>query len=102
MTTIKMKEWVEGGFAGNKDLASKIKADEIIPALNRGEDVIIDFEQVNSATQSFVHALISEVIRNFGIDVLDKISFKNCNPVVKWIINIVVDYMQDFRQNNEQ
>jgi len=42
-----------------------------------------------------MHALISDLIRKYGIDVLDKIYFKNCNETVTKIINIVVDYMQE-------
>ena len=83
-----------GKFAENKDIARDIRIKEILPALERREDVFIDFAGVESATQSFMHALISDVIRKKGIDVLDKIYFKNCSETVKKIINIVVDYMQ--------
>ena len=41
-----------------------------------------------------MHALISEVIRKNGPEILDSIYFKNCNNNVKNIVNIVVDYMQ--------
>ncbi len=98
-TTIKMREKV-GSFAENKDVARRIRVEEIIPALNKSEEVVLDFEGVDSATQSFIHALISEIIRIFGVEVLDKIYFKNCNPIVKGIVNIVIEYMQDFRQND--
>ncbi len=55
----------------------------------------MDFEGIDSATQSFIHALISDLIRKYGIQVLDRISFKNCHETIKKIINIVVDYMQE-------
>lgn len=84
-----------GAFAENKDTARAIRVKEIIPALNSGEEVALDFEKVEGATQSFVHALISDVIRKFGNDVLDRLCFKSCTPVVKKIIGIVVDYMQE-------
>ncbi len=84
-----------GAFAENKDTARDIRLQEIIPNLDKGEDVILDFEKVESTTQSFIHALISDIIRKKGIDVLDKIKFKNCNDTIKKIINIVTDYMQD-------
>ena len=84
-----------GAFAENKDTAREIRVEEIIPALNAGEEVVLDFEKVDAATQSFIHALISDVIRKFGSDVLDRMSFKSCNPIVKKIIGIVVDYMQE-------
>ena len=93
MITIKLKP-VVGNFAENKDLARDLRLNKIIPALKKGE-VILDFAGIESATQSFVHALISDLIRNYSVSILDKIMFKNCNEITKKIINIVVDYMQE-------
>ncbi len=83
-----------GEFAENKDVARDIRIKKIMPTLNKGEEVILNFSGVSSATQSFIHALISEVIRKKTIDILDKIEFKNCNDTIKKIIGIVTDYMQ--------
>jgi SepF-like predicted cell division protein (DUF552 family) len=84
-----------GSFAANKDIAKEIRLEEIIPALEKGNEVILDFENINSATQSFIHALISDLMRQYGNDVLDKISFKSCNETIQKIITIVTDYMQE-------
>lgn len=86
---------IVGAFAENKDLARSIRLEQIIPALNRGEDVILDFQGIDAATQSFVHALISDLIRNYGSRIIDNISFKSCNETVQKIIGIVVEYMQE-------
>lgn len=94
MIEIKLLKIV-GSFAENKDLARKIRLNKIMPALEDKQEITLDFEGIDSATQSFIHALISELIRNYGIEVLDKIYFKNCNETIKKIINIVVDYMQE-------
>lgn len=83
-----------GVFAENKDLAREIRIKGITPVLERNEEVTLDFQGVDSATQSFIHALISESIRNFGNEILESIYFKNCNKNVQNIINIVVEYMQ--------
>lgn len=83
-----------GTFAENKDTARDIRREEILPALGKNKTVILDFSGVTSATQSFIHALISHVIRQHGIDVLDRLLFKSCNDVVKNIVSIVTDYMQ--------
>ena len=93
-TTIPLATRV-GPFAGNKDTAREIRLQQILPALERGERVVLDFSGIGSATQSFVHALISDVIRKKGVDVLDRVDFKNCNEVVQKVIQIVVEYMQD-------
>lgn len=84
-----------GAFAENKDKAREIRLEKIIPALEAKKGVILDFEKVDGATQSFIHALISDLIRNYGSSVLDQISFKSCNETVKKIITIVIDYMQE-------
>lgn len=60
----------------------------IIPGIS------IRFAGVEGATQSFIHALISELIRTYGANVLDKVMFRNCAEPVKQIVLIVVDYMQ--------
>jgi len=86
---------IVGSFAENKDLARDIRIKKIIPALEKEEEITLDFNGIESATQSFIHALISDLIRNYGVEVLDKIIFKNCNDTTKKIINIVVDYMQE-------
>lgn len=91
---IQMRD-VVGTFAENKDRARDLRIKEIIPALNRGDEVILDFTGVDAATQSFIHALISELLRQHGAQILDKMTFKNCNETVKKIIELVVEYMQE-------
>lgn len=83
-----------GNFAEDKDVARNIRIKLIDPSIKKGEEVVLDFINIESITQSFVHALISEVIRKNGSEVLDLIYFKNCNKNVENIVNIVVDYMQ--------
>ena len=84
-----------GSFAENKDLARDIRLKEIMPALRRNENIVLDFENVEAVTQSFVHALISDPIRIYGNEVLERITFKSCNETVQKIIMIVTDYMQE-------
>lgn len=94
MITIKLQPIV-GGFAENKDLAKEIRLTQIVPALDRNEEVVLDFEGIDGTTQSFIHALISDIVRKYGNDVLDKIYFKNCGNTVQKIISIVTDYIQE-------
>lgn len=84
-----------GAFAENKDVARDLRLKEIVPALEGQGDVVLDFEGVEATTQSFIHALISDLIRKYGNGVLDRIEFKSCNETVKKIITIVSDYMQE-------
>lgn len=84
-----------GSFAEDKDIARKLRTKIIMPTLVKKKKIILNFTGVDSATQSFIHALISAVLRKNGINVLDKISFKGCNKTIKTLIRIVVEYMQD-------
>ena len=84
-----------GNFAGNKDIAKEIRMKEILPSIKIEDQIFLDFKGVTSSTQSFIHALISDVIRIEGIGVLDKLFFKNCNETIQKLIGIVVEYMQD-------
>lgn len=84
-----------GSFAENKDVAKEIRLNQIIPALEEKEKVTINFEKVESATQSFVHALLSDIIRKMGAGTLNNIYFKNCNQTIQKVIEIVTEYMQD-------
>lgn len=92
--TISIKN-LAGTFAENKDIAHKIRVEKIMPALKKDQTVILDFAEVTGATQSFMHALISEAMRQYGDSTLELILFKNCNPVVKEIVTIVTEYMQE-------
>jgi len=83
-----------GTFAENKDIARSLREKFVFPNLKNGFDLIFDYDGVSNTTQSFTHALISEAIRKFGPDVIDRLTFKNCSTEVKKIINIVVEYMQ--------
>jgi hypothetical protein len=84
---------VVGKFAENKDKARNIRRNILWPSIKDGRTIILDFANVEDATQSFVHALLSELIRETRGEVLDLVYFKNCNETVKKIINIVVEYM---------
>jgi len=84
-----------GKFAENKDIARDIRIKELLPALENEEKVIIDFGGVEVATQSFIHALLSEAVRKFGNDLFEKVEFRKCSESVQQIISVVADYMQE-------
>jgi hypothetical protein len=94
MKTIKMVDHT-GSFASNKDVAKYLRENVVIPKLLANEPIVLDFEDVTGATQSFIHALISEAMRQVGSEnTLNLISFKSCNEKIQAIITIVTDYMQ--------
>ncbi len=88
-------------FAEDKDKAKALRINKIIPQIEKQQYVTLDFDWVSNATQSFLHALLSDIIRKKGIDCLDFIEFKNCNQAIQTIITIVIDYMQDSLEINK-
>ncbi|MEP7336723.1 MAG: STAS-like domain-containing protein, partial [Acidobacteriota bacterium] len=83
------------GFMEDKEAAKEFRRNQIIPALQAGETVVLDFSGVKYVTQSFIHALIHEALKRFGEEVLDRFEFRNCSKPVKTIIEMVVEYSYD-------
>jgi len=84
-----------GDFAEDKDIARDIRLHQIIPAMEANEEIILNFKLVNLTTQSFIHALFSDVIREYKGNFFKMVKFKSCNENVRSIIEMVVDYMQE-------
>lgn len=80
------------GFAEDKDEARNLRLSTLLPKLERGESIVLDFSKVNYATQSYIHALIGEALQKYGDKILDQIEFKNCSTSVRSVIELVVDY----------
>lgn len=79
-------------LAENKDEAKRLRQRELLPSLERNERVIVDFEGIQTATQSFVHALIADAVQRYGDDVFDLVEFRNCAPGVQHIVRTVFEY----------
>ena len=84
-----------GTFAENKDVAKKIRLEILFPFLSKGQEVVFDFTGVTGATQSFIHALISDPIRELRDVAFDKLVYKNANEDIQAVISIVYRYMQE-------
>jgi hypothetical protein len=91
-----MKETIRlsgiAGFAEDKDQARSIRIDTILPALERGHNVVLDFQDIKYATQSYIHALVGEPLQRYGESIIDQIEFKNCSQQLRSVIELVVDY----------
>lgn len=96
---IKMKK-IAGDFAENKDIAKKLRIEEIMPALSKGSEVVLDFAGISGATQSFIHALISDPIRELRSVAFSHLVYKNANEDIREIIAIVYRYMQESLDGN--
>src|SRR3954447_16510481 len=84
-----------GDFAGDKDEARALRQGQLAAATRAGEEVELGCESVELATQSFVHALISDLVRSKEFDALALTTFTNCNDSVRELVEIVVEYSQE-------
>lgn len=80
------------GLAESKDDARAVRQEQILPALESGQVVRLDFVDVDFATQSFVHALISEAIRRYHADAFERMEFANCTDEVQQVVLTVFEY----------
>jgi STAS-like domain of unknown function (DUF4325) len=92
MNTIRLLDLV-GSFAEDKDAAAKLRREVILPTLKNGDSVEIDFSGITLTTQSFIHALISQALRQEGEAGLARMKFKNCGSAARGIIETVVQYV---------
>lgn len=79
-------------FAEDKEVARQLRLERIMPALEKGGTVVLDFKQVSYATQSYIHALIGEALQKHGEAALGHLEFKNCTSAVRSVVELVVDY----------
>lgn len=89
-----------GHFAENKDLARKIRENYLKKWLRTDGIIILDFKNIDSSTQSFVHAMISFIFQKYGEKMLVKFEFKNCNAAVKSLITTVINYSLETTENS--
>ena len=90
-----------GDFGEDKDMAARLREERLRPALALKDEIILDFDRVSLVTQSFIHALISDLLRKGGEQVLDHLEFKNGSPLVRGIVSTVVQYSLDTMQDED-
>jgi hypothetical protein len=82
-----------GNFAEDKDIAKKYREEKIKTAIKAGNlPIRIIFRDVDSSTQSFIHAMLSEIFQEFGEKALDIFEFSECNKAIESLISTVINY----------
>ncbi len=92
MTHVEILPSANTSLAENKDDARRLRVEKILPALAAHQVVELDFGSVDVATQSFVHALISEAIQRYGEEAFDLLRFANCSDEIKQVVLTVFEY----------
>lgn len=78
-------------FEEDVETAAEIRETLILPSVNSGKMVVIDFSGVKFATQSFVHALMYKVIRD-GQQIGATLSIANCTNSTREAVMAVAAY----------
>lgn len=80
-----------GSFAEDKERAIKYRDEKIMPAIESGKTIIIDFENVSSAPHSFINALIASPISRLGLLAYKKIKVVNKSKDIEGIVDYIFD-----------
>jgi len=81
MKTFNMRSLI-GCNSGNSEFAVKFLYSDVIPALDKGENIEFDFAGVRLITCSFGNALFANLLRAKGADVIKRIRITNSNRLV--------------------
>lgn len=72
-----------GDFCAEGRIGLDFLNNRIVPVLDSGESLILDFEGVRNMNSSFSNALFANLIRKYGTDIIKRIVFKNIRENVK-------------------
>lgn len=78
-------------LAVDRPRARRLADEQVAPLLAEGRSVQLDFSGTRVATQSFCHALLSELFREHGVELLDRVRFIACSAQVEPLIRLAVN-----------
>lgn len=80
-----------GRYADNKEDAIRHRDSYIMSAVEDGKTLLIDFQDVESSTHSFLNALLASPIRRMGIRAYKRIRIVNATKDIRETIDYVLD-----------
>ena len=80
-----------GKYADNKEDAIKHRDKYLLSAVEEGNAILIDFQDVESSTHSFLNALLASPIRRMGIRSYKRIRIVNATKDIRETIDYVLD-----------
>lgn len=86
-------------FEEDVEKAAEVRDTTILPNINSGKMVVIDFSKVKFATQSFVHALMYKVIRD-GQQIGATLSIANCTDSTRQAVMAVAAYAKVYPEES--
>jgi hypothetical protein len=80
-----------GRYAEDKLLAIKLRDEKLLPVVEEGKTITIDFEEVISAPHSLLNALLATPIQRLGLAAFKKIKIVNASPEIRETIDFIMD-----------
>ena len=87
-----------GNQPNDRDEAEEFSRLLILPALESGKQIILDFEGTGLVTQSFIHALISEAVKGDARNA-DRIVTINASRAQQAVYDLALRHMVDPMRN---
>lgn len=84
-----------GSFAGNGTLGNQLRIDKIEPHWNSSDKIVLNFEGVDSMTDSFINAFVGNIVESHPEDFREKLRFTNCSSLVKAFIKSALQMAQN-------
>ena len=80
-----------GKHAEDKEAAITHRNRYLIPAIDEGRSIMIDFKNVAYAPHSFLSALLATPIKRLGMESYKKIKIINASPEIRETIDFILD-----------
>lgn len=80
-----------GRYAENKEEAIHFRDTQLLPAVQSGKDILLDFNRVELSTHSFLSALLATPITQLGMRAYKRIRVTNATPEIRETIDYILD-----------
>jgi hypothetical protein len=80
-----------GAHLADGEAAVAFRLTRIEPYISLSSQVVFDFTGVRNANSSFINALIVGMVERHGEDVLARLRFKGCNPLLRVLVESAID-----------
>lgn len=80
-----------GKYADDKEAAIRYRDRHILPALEAGRSLILDFQNVQASPHSFLSALLATPIKRLGMEAYKKMKIVNSVPEIRETIDFIMD-----------
>lgn len=80
-----------GRYADNKAEAISYRGRHLLPAIMEGKTIVVDFNNVESSTHSFLNALFASPIRQMGLQAYKRIRIVNASVDIRETMDYVLD-----------